>query len=341
MTLSTRILIATEAEADAELVKKLLSEEFDDIAISTKHELAIEDFDRERPAVLVLAFDTLDEAERYYLGLYRISTVMRTLPHYTVILCNRSDLAEVYEMCRDQHYDDYVLFWPATSDAPRLRMAVHHALRERHLAGPDAVLGQQMRKSQRFEALAATYDFPTPPPVPSAEAARSAAAQPTAIDAARAAALPAQIAAAALQDEHRTASAAAPLSDATHAHGLPRAQVLVVDDDSFQHTLLKKLLAATNVDLSFASSGAEAIAMLATLTPHLILMDVDMPEVTGIETTRRLKANPAFAKIPVIMITGHSDRSVVVASLQAGAIDFIVKPFDRIALQAKIASFLG
>lgn len=340
MTMSRRILIATEAEADAVLVKKLLAEEFDDIVISTKHELAIDDFDRERPAVLVLAFDTLEEAERYYLGLYRMSTVMRELPHYTVILCNRSDLGQVYEMCRDQHYDDYVLFWPATSDAPRLRMAVHHALRERALAGPDAILGQQARKSQRFEALAASYAFPTQAVLPAAEAGKAAQQLVPGADVVTAVSAPATSAAPAPRDEPRVAGAAAVHSDATHAHGLPRAQVLVVDDDEFQHTLLKKMLAATNVDLSFASSGSAAIEMLATLTPHLILMDVDMPDVTGIETTRRLKADKALAKIPVIMITGHSDRSVVVASLQAGAIDFIVKPFDRIALQTKIASFL-
>src|SRR5882762_9564071 len=123
MTATTPILVATEALADAQLVKKLLDEEFDNVAISTKSELAVQDFEKHRPAVLILAFDSLEEAERYYLGLYRLSTIVHSVPHHTLILCNKNDLWRVYELCKKQHFDDYVLFWPVTNDAPRLRMA--------------------------------------------------------------------------------------------------------------------------------------------------------------------------------------------------------------------------
>ncbi|TAJ79103.1 MAG: response regulator, partial [Gallionellaceae bacterium] len=61
----------------------------------------------------------------------------------------------------------------------------------------------------------------------------------------------------------------------------------------------------------------------------------------GIETTRHIKSVPQFAKIPVIMITGKSEGQVVIDSLKAGAMDFVVKPFDRAALIAKIDRALG
>ena len=60
----------------------------------------------------------------------------------------------------------------------------------------------------------------------------------------------------------------------------------------------------------------------------------------GVAITRQLKANPALAGIPVIMITGHSERNILQASLAAGAVDFLVKPFERERMHAKLAKFL-
>lgn len=68
--------------------------------------------------------------------------------------------------------------------------------------------------------------------------------------------------------------------------------------------------------------------------PDLVLMDVQMPGMDGIEATRRLKAVPLFANVAVIMLTGKSEGSVVVDSLNAGAADFVVKPVHRLKLIA-------
>jgi CheY-like chemotaxis protein len=116
--------------------------------------------------------------------------------------------------------------------------------------------------------------------------------------------------------------------------------VLVVDDDRFQCKLLERLLADFDCRLQFAHSGAEAFAALARERPELILMDVQLPDADGVAITRQLKANPALAGIPVIMITGHSERNILQASLAAGAVDFVVKPFERERMHAKLAKFL-
>ena len=65
-----------------------------------------------------------------------------------------------------------------------------------------------------------------------------------------------------------------------------------------------------------------------------------MPDLDGIETTRRLKTMPQFAKVPVIMVTGKSEGAAVRDSIKAGATNFIVKPFDRDTLLAKVVSTL-
>ncbi len=124
------ILVATDNVTDAALVKKQLEEEFTKVATSTDADAAAKDFERHRPDVLVLAFDNLEKAERYYLGLYRLCPTVQQHIHRTVILCNKDEVKRVYELCKKNYFDDYVLFWPMTYDMSRLAMAIHHALRE-------------------------------------------------------------------------------------------------------------------------------------------------------------------------------------------------------------------
>jgi CheY-like chemotaxis protein len=116
--------------------------------------------------------------------------------------------------------------------------------------------------------------------------------------------------------------------------------VLIVDDDAFQCKLLAKLLESLPCRLHFAHSGSGAMAFLARLKPVLILMDVELPDLNGVEITRRLKAAPELSGIPIVMITGHSERTILESSLRAGAIDFVVKPFDRETLLKKVARYL-
>lgn len=120
-----------------------------------------------------------------------------------------------------------------------------------------------------------------------------------------------------------------------------RPVVLVVDDDEFQRKIIGKLLEAESYQLVFASDGFEALNILRKTWPDIILMDVMMPGMDGMETMRRLKAAPQSAKIPVVMVTSKSEGKVVVDSRKAGAVDFVVKPFDRATLVAKIAHVLS
>jgi CheY-like chemotaxis protein len=121
-----------------------------------------------------------------------------------------------------------------------------------------------------------------------------------------------------------------------------RPTVLVVDEDSFERTMLASILKDTKIELICASTGAQAFRTMAIRRPDLILMDLDLPDVNGLEVTRLLKSSEPLADIPVIMVTGRSRRTIVMESLRAGAADFMVKPFRRATLLDKLeAHFPG
>jgi len=115
-----------------------------------------------------------------------------------------------------------------------------------------------------------------------------------------------------------------------------RPTVMVVDDNEAQRIIISKLLDAENYNLLFARDGLEALNILSKKQPDIILMDVMMPNMDGMETMRRLKAIPHLSGTPVIMITGKNEEKVVVECINAGAVDFIVKPFVHSTLIGKI-----
>ena len=381
MSTAARILVASDAVSDAELVRKLLGNEFEDIVISINAEQALRDFELCRPDVLILGFDTLKNARGYYLGLYRQSTLIHALPHRTIVLCGKNELQRTYELCRSEEFDDYVLFWPMVHDAPRLCMAVHNALRQlaadraprsiefaaqaRRIAVLETLLDHSVKRGLGHIATASNSLMPAQIDSDSAQqkfhkrlvdglhpewvqikdrdallrhVERFQSDQAKLHSHAHAAVRPVREWAAGIQDE--LAPQLASVRSLQALANLLRPQVLAVDDDEFQLHLLQRMFAAAEFDLTCAGSGVEALASLRRHRPDLILMDFHLPGIDGVEVTRRLKAAGQFRDIPVVMITGNSGKEVVVKSLQAGAADFLVKPFDRDTLLAKIRSLL-
>lgn len=141
------------------------------------------------------------------------------------------------------------------------------------------------------------------------------------------------------------ASAAAPAATAagpTQSPARPAAppQVLLVDDDPFQYKLTRMMLADCGVRLVWRDRAATALAQLGEDPPQLVLMDIDMPQLDGIQAVRELRRLPGMAQVPVIMLTSHSDRDRVVQSLQVGASGFVVKPFSKKMLLDVMAKHL-
>ncbi len=118
------------------------------------------------------------------------------------------------------------------------------------------------------------------------------------------------------------------------------ARILIVDDIPLNIKLLAAKLARDYYVISTAENGREALRKVDAEKPDIILLDVMMPEMDGFETCRQLKANPATAFIPVVMITALSDVTDRVRGLAAGADDFLGKPINDLALMARIRSLL-
>ena len=131
----TPILVASNSPADAELAAQPLRREFRRVEIACRADSALADFERCKPAALVLAFRDLGEAEHHYAVLRRAGGVADVHAHRALVLCRTEDVARAYAMCKGGSFDDYMQFWPMTFDVLRLPMSVLHALRDLRIAG--------------------------------------------------------------------------------------------------------------------------------------------------------------------------------------------------------------
>lgn len=137
-----------------------------------------------------------------------------------------------------------------------------------------------------------------------------------------------------------SAMATTPAVAATAVPAKRRPVVLVVEDDEALHMLVAAMLESEPVDLVFEADGAAAFDRVNAMGPDLVLMDVMLPGGDGVALTERIKSTPDLAAIPVVMLSGDARLDTLVRSMEAGAADFIVKPFTREALLAKLAKYL-
>jgi PleD family two-component response regulator len=117
-------------------------------------------------------------------------------------------------------------------------------------------------------------------------------------------------------------------------------RILVVDDNPVNLRMLADWLGSEHYVVSTATDGFEALAKIAAERPDTVLLDVVMPELNGFEVCRRIKADPTTVDIPVIMVTALSDVDDLVRGFNAGADDFVTKPFNFDALTARVRSQL-
>lgn len=116
-------------------------------------------------------------------------------------------------------------------------------------------------------------------------------------------------------------------------------KILLVDDSTTMRRIQKNTLEKLgHTDVVEAGDGAEAIKALAAGGFELVLMDWNMPNMTGIEALKLIKANPATKAIPVIMVTSESEKTRIMEAIQSGAANYVVKPFQPETLAEKIAS---
>jgi DNA-binding response OmpR family regulator len=115
-------------------------------------------------------------------------------------------------------------------------------------------------------------------------------------------------------------------------------RILIIDDEELERDSLEYLLAREQCELHFAEDGETGLERAKALQPDLILLDVLMPGIDGFEVCRQLRQDKKLAEVPVILITGLEDPLAKVQGLDAGADDFVGKPFQPVELRARVRS---
>jgi DNA-binding response OmpR family regulator len=117
--------------------------------------------------------------------------------------------------------------------------------------------------------------------------------------------------------------------------------VLIADDDPDILALVTFKVKQAGYHLVTATDGAAALAAARATTPDLVVLDVSMPRMSGLEVCRELRADAATAKVPVLLLTARAQEADIEAGFDVGADDYVVKPFSPRELVARIAAILG
>jgi len=119
-----------------------------------------------------------------------------------------------------------------------------------------------------------------------------------------------------------------------------RSLILIVDDVKENLKVLGTILRGKGYKILAANDGHKALETIEKILPDLILLDIMMPNLNGIEVCKQLKASPRTKDIPVIFLTAKTDSADVVKGLEAGALDYISKPFNHSELLARVNTHL-
>ena len=121
---------------------------------------------------------------------------------------------------------------------------------------------------------------------------------------------------------------------------MPRESILLVEDEHDIRELLKFHLERENLAVEACENGEDALAALKTRSVSLVLLDLMLPGIDGLEVCRRLKAQPETRDVPIIMLTAKDSEADIVTGLEMGAADYICKPFSPRVLMARIRAVL-
>lgn len=119
-----------------------------------------------------------------------------------------------------------------------------------------------------------------------------------------------------------------------------RARILVVDDEAAIREYETSLLSELGHEVLAAADGAEALRLARERRPHLVLLDIMMPELSGIEVCRQLRADPRTRDVRIIMVSAVDAKRALEESIIAGADDFLAKPVHALELMVRVRSIL-
>jgi CheY-like chemotaxis protein len=119
-----------------------------------------------------------------------------------------------------------------------------------------------------------------------------------------------------------------------------RPSILTIDDEPNNFDVIQTLIGTQSYTFHYASSGQRALDRLDRFQPDLILLDVMMPNLDGVEVCRQIRNLPKWQAVPIILVTALSDKAELARCMSTGADDFLIKPIGRLELLARVSSLL-
>jgi len=120
----------------------------------------------------------------------------------------------------------------------------------------------------------------------------------------------------------------------------PRSRVLIADDNEPNRELLEVYLAELDCEIATAVDGRDTLDKVASFHPHVILLDVMMPKLSGFEVCERLKSDPATSPIMILMVTALGELGDIERAVEAGTDDFLSKPVNKVELVKRVENML-
>lgn len=309
-------MILSDSQALADTIELQLEDQFEHMSefVHYRSDIVAKHFSQNPSDIVVLAYQELHHAVEVREAIARLRKPTDK-PFHSIVLCKKDTVIKAYELSKQRFFYDYVVFWPLGYDPYRLIMSVHQAIDD---LGYNADIQMQRleleSRRQRVQAISRLVEQ-----LLTDQKAKKAELETMIRKAFKKLTMPSHFEKVATPD-HLT--------------------VLVIDDDEFQCMLLKKILEESGFAVRIATSGEQGLEILDKSKLDIVLLDVMMPGLSGIETLRQLKNDPELADIPVIMVSGHHEKDVVLDCIMLGAQNYIVKPVNKELLLSHLPSIV-
>lgn len=353
------ILIVSNSRDELRSVHEIMTSDLGGYWSANDEATGLKLFQEHRPPVLVLAFEAIENAERFYLSLYRHCPDMNAIPHQTVLLCKNTEAEAAYRDCTDGTFSDYVVNRPL-HDPFRLRLSLRHALdrREVHhqsigmnrqiaevdsdLRHVDDYINRQMASGGQAqqETLRPLQGFTAKlgGQLRQFEASLGNPAFGNVVKVMEEGKLRTEPA-----PRHLSGFAAPASWAAAEPPPSPASlrEIMIVDDDRVYRDVLASTIEEGGYVVATLESGPAALTSLLVHRPDVVLLDYNMPGMNGAEVLRRMKSDPKLKNVPVIILTGEVDKRIFDETRAGGAAGFLIKPSNRPTILGKVQTVLG
>lgn len=380
MAKSVSILIVGDVMYDIEEVIRLSSAANHKIEYTKDSEYATELFERHKPRILILCFNKINDSEQFYLNLLAGSETAIDIPHQTILMCDGKDSKFAFNLTEKSLIDDYVIFKPLFDvnrlrltierlderlkfiDVNKMMFVRLQSLLEEL----DGIKGTVINHDQDVKKIVADIkehnNTVQTVVVSGIERVKERLSQ---MDSANKdngvnglaefcdreisseiksvvekSNVNAEMWAESVLEKYKNVIKFEEAEQKKDEYFSDSPLVMVVEDEQLNSNVMCMILEKEGYITIKAGDGIEAVKKADMNNPDIILMDIKMPRMNGLKAVCKIKENPKFSNVPIIMLSAHSEKAVVRECLRKGACDYIVKPASKEQLLERIAFHL-